>query len=489
MEVTILGYILIPVAVGLFFRSRRELLYVFVFFAPFSAAAVINFSSPSFGLQPGYLFGMLYIARAVIDHVTGGGTPTFDRARLKQLLPFWLFLIVALLSMVMIPLRGLATVTRPSGATELLHLSMQNATQFGYLLFTISVLTTIAAERLSSSELRRILRIFVGAGIFACLWGWFEVFTFFVGGIEYPEFLFNNSVSFKQAVGTVFSLIGVRRLSSIAPEPSMLARFLLVPCFIVIYDYFRSGVLYSKQTALWISALFVITLLACASSTGYVGIAAGFGLLIFLHARDHVRSFLHPEAIKRLLVAFGSTVVLALFFGAISFVVAQQVLGLGVEDIVTLFDLLIGSKLESGSANTRIGGGLQALNLLAQFPLFGAGWGSHRSFDLVTYVLGNTGFIGFSIFVYSHAAALRRGLVVGWQLDLKRKKIEQEGVHGPMLRGIVLGLAVMLFAKSISEPDILFLDQWVLLGLLITGTVRAVRQLHNKTAAERGVGA
>jgi hypothetical protein len=49
-----------------------------------------------------------------------------------------------------------------------------------------------------------------------------------------------------------------------------------------------------------------------------------------------------------------------------------------------------------------------------------------------------------------------------------------------MLRGIVLGLGVMLFAKSISEPDILFLDQWILLGLLITGAVTAMHRLHER---------
>jgi hypothetical protein len=480
MEVTILGYVLIPLAVGLFFRSRQDLLYVFVFFAPFSAAAVINFSSPSFGLQPGYLLGMFYVARAIIDHVAGGGTLKFDRARLKQLLPFWLFLAVALLSLIVIPIRGLATVTRPSGATELLHLSTQNVTQFGYLLFTISVMTTIAAERLSTSELRRILRIFVGAGVFACFWGWFEVFTFLVSGVEYPEYLFNNSVSFKQAVGTVFSLIGVRRLSSIAPEPSMLARFLLVPCFIVMYDYFRSGVLYAKKTSLWMSALFVLTLLACASSTGYVGLVVGFGLLILLTARDGGRSFLNLEVLRRLVSAFGGVVVMLFFFGAISFVIAQQVLGLSISDIVTLFDLLVGSKLESGSATVRIQGGRQALDLLGQFPLLGAGWGSHRSFDLVTYVLGNTGLVGFVLFSYGHATVARYGLSAGWYLDRARSALNLRGIHGPMLRGIVLGLGVMLFAKSISEPDILFLDQWILLGLLITGAVTAMHRLHER---------
>jgi len=476
MSVTTIGLVLIPLGLLLFARSRKELLLVTVFFAPFSASAVVNFSSPTFGLQPGYLFGILYIARATVDHIVKGGGIGVDRLRLKMLTPFWLFVGIAALSIVAIPLRGFAIVTRPSGVSEVLFLSGQNITQFGYLVFMTMVLTAVATERLRTEDLKRILRVFIGAGIFACIWGWFEVSTFLVSGIEYPRFIFNNSVSFAQNVGTVFSLVGIRRISSIAAEPSMLARFLLVPCFIVIYDYFRGGVLYAKQTSLGFSILFVVTLLACASSTGYVGLAAGFGGLVLLSARDRVRSFLQPEAIRRLLIAAGGTLALGLFLLGAAILVARTILGLSFEDMYTLFDLLVLSKLESGSASTRIGEGLQALELWSKFPFFGAGWGSHRSFDLVTYVLGNTGLIGFLVFAYSHVNVMKKGLSIGWHLD-----VNEGNPRGPIFRSVVLGVGVLLFAKSVAEPDIIYLDQWILLGLLITGASAGERQLRAST--------
>lgn len=474
MEVTILGYFLIPVAVVLFFRSRRELLYALAFFAPFSASAVINFLSPTFGLQPGYLFGMLYVVRSLIDHVVKGGEFAFGRVRAKLLLPFWLFVLVAVLSIVLIPLRGFAIVDRPAGGAVPLSFGMQNVTQFGYLLFVIIILTAVATERFSKNELRRVIRIFVGSGVFACLWGWFEVSTFLIGGFEYPKFIFNNSVSFSQKAGVVFSTVGIRRISSIAPEPSMLARFLLVPCFITIHDYFRGGELYAKKTSLQISTLFVITLLACASSTGYVGLAAGFGGLVLLTVGGRVRSFLQPKVIRRLFIISGATLALVGFLLGVAILAARAILGLSFSDMYTLFDMLILSKLESGSANTRIAGGLQALGLLSNFPFFGAGWGSHRSFDLITYILGNTGLIGFLVLVYSHIKVMRKGLSVGWLLDVKRGES-----RGPILRSVVLGMGVMLFAKSISEPDILYLDQWILLGVMITTSVTGERLLNS----------
>ena len=473
MEITTIGYFLIPAGLSALFLSRRALMYGLVLLAPFSASAVVNFSSPTFGLQPGYLFGVFYIIRATIDHIVKGGGVGIDRTRLKQIIPFWLFVGIAALSIVAIPLRGFAIVTRPSGVSEPLFLSGQNITQFGYLVFMTTVLTAVATERLRRDDLKRVLRVFIGAGIFACIWGWFEVSTFLVGGVEYPRFIFNNSVSFAQNVGTVFSLVGIRRISSIAAEPSMLARFLLVPCFIVIYDYFRGGVLYAKQTSLGFSILFVLTLLACASSTGYVGLAAGFGGLVLLSTRDRVRSFLQPEAIRRLLIAAGGTLTLGLFFLGIAILAARTILGLSFSDMYTLFDILVLSKLESGSASTRIGGGLQALELWSKFSFFGAGWGSHRSFDLITYVLGNTGLIGFLVFAYSHVNVMKKGLSTGWHLD-----VNEGDPRGPILRSVVLGVGVMLFAKSVAEPDIIYLDQWILLGVLITGASAGERQLR-----------
>lgn len=473
MEVTILGYFLIPTAVVLFFRSRLELLYALVFFAPFSASAVINFLSPTFGLQPGYLFGMLYIVRSVIDHVVKEGKIGFARERARLLLPFWLFVVAAVLSIVVIPLRGFAIVDRPSGVTEPLSFGTQNVTQSGYLLFGAIILTAVATEHLREKEFKQLVRIFVGAGVFACLWGWFEVSTFLMGGVEYPKFIFNNSISFDQKAGVVFSAVGVRRISSIAPEPSMLARFLLVPCFITIHDYFRGGELYGKKTSFQLATLFVITLLACASSTGYVGLAAGFGGLVLLTVGDRVRSFLQPTAIRRLFITAGGTIALGSFLLGVAILAAWAILGLSFSDMYTLFDILILSKLESGSASTRIEGGLQALGLLSKFPFLGAGWGSHRSFDLITYVLGNTGLIGFLLFAYSHIKVMRKGLSIGWHLN-----VNGDDSWGSILRSVVLGVGVMLFAKSVSEPDILYLDQWILIGILITTVVTGERLLH-----------
>ncbi|MBE2935976.1 hypothetical protein HPJ99_12705 [Anoxybacillus flavithermus] len=67
MEITIMGYLLIPIGIFLLFLKKDYLLYFVVFFSGFTGSSVINFSSITFSLQPSYYFGMLYLIKHLID--------------------------------------------------------------------------------------------------------------------------------------------------------------------------------------------------------------------------------------------------------------------------------------------------------------------------------------------------------------------------------------------------------------------------------------
>src|SRR3546814_11446570 len=66
---TLTGLILIPIALVAIFMPWRYCLIALLVFSPLSAAAVVN--AGNFGLQPGYFFGLLVVARTFTEMLIG----------------------------------------------------------------------------------------------------------------------------------------------------------------------------------------------------------------------------------------------------------------------------------------------------------------------------------------------------------------------------------------------------------------------------------
>jgi hypothetical protein len=454
MSITPVGLLLITLGLVLALRrSPLGLLLLLVFFAPFTATAVVNFSNPPFGLQPAYFFGILLMIRLVWN-MASGMSLELEPVQLRVVAPLFLLLAVGVVSIGLVPLYASDTlVTRPSGAVEKLVLTGENLTQIVYLAFVVLLTVTISVLRLDVNKVRLVLRTFVLSGICVAIWGWLQVGLDLVG-LPYPDELFNNSASFSQLFGQRLPGIGIKRMTSVAPEPSMLARFLIVPLMIALHSLLVGGTRVLDRRSAAVTATFLaFTMIMTMSSTGILG------LLVVMVVLGVYGFYVRPVSAWRLdlrrllpvLVVAPAAALLTALFG----------LGITLEQLRLGLDMLVFGKLETLSGQGRVAGALAALDLFATHPIFGVGWGSNRSFDLVTNILSNVGIIGFGLLAWIHLAVLVP------TIQSARRLRGAGHTAGPfVLEAAALALLALLGGKVLSEPNITNLDQWILIGVL-----------------------
>lgn len=462
MSVGLVGFVLIPLGlVAAVARSSRPLLYLTIFFAPFTATAIVNFST--FGIQPAYYLGLLLILRQVWAASRSGGW-TMLRSQVACIAPFGLFLVAALASIALIPFYGRGImVWRPSGLMAELTLSGENFTQFMYLVFVVTLMAAVASMRLTPDEIRRAVLVLLGSALFVAGWGWIQV-GFHQVGIEYPDELFNNSLSFAQLYGQQIAVAGIKRMSSVAPEPSMLARFLLIPTFISYYAVFEgTGQIVNRAAALGLAAFFTLTLVATTSSTAFVGLAIGvvlFGVVVLVRMRRLAREGAGGHPIGRLIL-LGVTV--GIVVPVLLLLIAQWRLGLGLAELDEVLSILVVGKLETTSGQNRLSGAAAGLRLFLTHPVLGVGWGSNRTFDVTTNVLAATGLVGALSLAWGHIAVFLRS----YQLSDRLRRAGRPLLFRPV-EALIIGLGAAVVGKMISEPGLTTLDHWLILGILIS---------------------
>lgn len=226
MEITILGYFLIPVAVLLFIIKPDALFYLMVFFSTFLAAAVINIEPITFGLQPSYLFGIFWIIHLVFKYIRM--PPALDRKARGYLILLGTVWTVVLYSL-NLPLifKDRILVHGPSDVwgNKPLELSVSNFTQFLYLTFMLLVTAFTMLEAVDIGKMVKALKALLFSMAFAIVWGFLQMFCYYTGK-EYPYYLFNNNIGYAQLWNqTVGSL---PRITSIFTEPAAYSSILLM---------------------------------------------------------------------------------------------------------------------------------------------------------------------------------------------------------------------------------------------------------------------
>jgi len=450
LEVTPIGWILLPLGIACFFFAPNGLYPLMVFFVPFSATAVVNIGSgdSASGVQATIFFGALWMAREFPKFFRARNSPIGQNLRQPSTHLRW-FLLVAILSLIMpIWINGHVYIDDPEFSngfsnSEPLVFRLRNITQIIYLLYGILLAVLVAFRNSTLRQLLASVRIFLISAIFVSAWGFLQFFCSLLN-VTYPAFIFNSSAT-GSAQGYLDQLedLGITRVSSVATEPSTLAACLLVAFVLVLFSVTRDLTVISKRWDRFALVVIFGALMISTSTTAYLGLAAV--LVIYLAFLKHTNFLRRKHIVALVALAAFIALTIALFSPA--------------RDI---FISLVVSKGETYSGIARAYSVALAAQYFLQYPILGLGWGSVTSHDLVFKLLSNTGLLGFSAFSFFLVSLLRRL----WRGS------RMAGTGNPEWQwwsACLLGACVVLvFTNATAGFDFVFEYLWFLLGLAMS---------------------
>jgi hypothetical protein len=462
MEISPMGWLLIPCGVFLFIFSRELLFYTFIFFVPFSASTVLNVDSlVRFGLQPGYFFALLWFLKISISSLYSNKLhfPSLSFVYLYPIIIFWFIALVSL-SMPII-LEGNVLVHYPwTEGWYFTRLELQGGhfTQFLYLTFVVLVVISICIEVRTREKLYKAIRILLISGTVVSLLGlWQSLGDHF--GVPFPAGIFSNNIKFYLGYEQVAfeAVSGFNRMSSVAPEPSILASYFLwiFPLFFMLMVRKDTAVKVKKLYMYLTLFLFFISLVLTLSTTALAGIIFNFFLLLGYVDNG---GFLKLGVIKK---RFRLLFYLVMFVCLVAFTAwaVGSSLGINFSMLKDLFINLTINKTKNLSGIERSEGVAQGINIFLQYPLLGVGWGSNRTFDFSTTILSNTGALGFAAFVF---------FIVNLLIKLSRiARYSGYVSYRNLATAFSVSIISGMFSLFTASPDIIFLVIWTILGLTI----------------------
>ncbi len=382
---TPLGYILLPIGLLGLLLSTKWLYRLFIFWTLFSASSAINVGEGEKGsaLQVWMFFGSLWLLRLILEHIPAFSF-SIDRRVLRPCLWVTAFLFVGVLSLIMpLYINGKLVIASPYLMDDFgapLYLTWHNVTQLLYLVFGVTITICVAHYNLSDEQRHETERTILLSAIFVAIWGLFQ-FVCNVTGISYPDYIFNNSASpFALGFSQTLEIVGVRRISSVALEPSVFAQTLVALLPLTLPAWIGRGRILSVALDRLSTVLFLIMLILSTSSTAYLGILILAILLLFVLLRTHTISLARATVLV-----------------ACAVVVIVSVVVLSVSAFPMLRDVANSTLLDKSATYS----GLErmmtielAYGYFVRYPLLGVGWGSAVSHDLIVMLLSNVGIIG-----------------------------------------------------------------------------------------------
>jgi hypothetical protein len=441
MELTYTGVALLALFAFVMLRVRNGTLYLLAFFVAFASTAIINLPASTFSVTPYHILGGILIGFAILRWTS---TP-LNGEQLDVGSPFfWMMAFVAMLLGSMFDL----ALTRGIG----LGIFLQSAILLLGLLVSWAV-----AEGISSAEVaRRVVVIYLWGGMFAALWGVYQWLCLNLG-LTYPSEIFNNSISesaalFDQALKETTFV--VYRISSVATEPSSIARFLIsvLVIAIVLIGEGVGRVPFGRWYIYIISGVIALS----TSTTGVLGLIIVFGLTLLLYGRRFLRD-----------------IAVIAVFGIVILLLSPEVAAIASK--VTL------EKSQSGSFDVRMTSMLNGLRAFTDAPLFGHGWGWFKSGtetvlinDLIFKFLSSVGLFGFSLFVlYVGVGVLGAWKAVG-RIGMRLSapgSSDADRATGQFMRAatfaLMLSLLVCLFLDALASFYYYTGVFWFLFGSMV----------------------
>jgi O-antigen ligase len=292
--------------------------------------------------------------------------------------------------------------------------------------------------------------VYSWSALVVCGWGFVQLGTYYLN-VPYPAFLFNSSSSNGASLyQSEYAALHIKRLASVAVEPSVLAQYLLTVLPFLLLRIMGDRPLLSRRWDKAVAGVVIITVLLTTSTSGYVG-------LIVLGAMLAVYSF--RTGMLRVSHVVSTVIVGALL---LILVMTSQKIGEFVSSDVF-------GKLDTYSGLERSGSIQTAFMYFRQYPILGIGWGSVVSHDLVVKLLSNTGVIGFTAFV------LFMGSVFGRLRQANA--LYRNSLHDIVGRldvvGCAIGLSVLIVLNLITEFSYVFGHLWFLLALSLASFLAA----------------
>jgi hypothetical protein len=456
---TVTGLVMIPLGLLIILLPWRYSLLAFPAFSIMNSAGVVNVGS--FGLLPGYFFGMLVVARTAVEIVL---LPTPLNAHvIRWLTPLFLFTMICFVSIwVGLTFFQGKIMVISSEAGFNLNLAQpytfqrQNLTQPFYLVLNLAIVYALAHQvaRLAPGQIAATLhRGVIYAILFASAVSIWEMAGFYYGVPFFASF-FHSNVGYEEAHGQV--LFGnILRVSGPFSEPSVLAYRFAGFVLYAWYVYLRRP----STRAMGILLLCVTMMLASTSTSAY----ATLGVFVLLMVKDlAVKVATGPTQIRLSMHHVGVAALLGIAaLGALVFIQSYWY------EINNVLTRMVVEKHHSGSFAQRTGAEMLALDILIQTGGIGIGLGGHRPSTLIMALLSNTGIAGFLIYSFFLFQLLRPRQAACAEVDLQP------------YRWMTIG---MLLVGMISSPAINSLALAMSFGMII-GALVAKRQ----PAADRPV--
>jgi hypothetical protein len=435
VKITATGPFLAVLAIYLLLRAPQRLPYFVVFFAPFSATAIVNFTGLSYksggvGLTPAMLFLLCYFV-SLAAYGSALRSVVVSKGLLIQMLLIGVFVLLLLVS------------TAVNGLTE--GLTPFEVTQTIYVLLGFAATVTLSFEFCRDGAIERCVRTAKAAAVFTSAWGILQVACYY-SGVPYPSFMFNNSLS---DFADMFDQYGEGfvRIASVAVEPSFFAASLL---HFVSFGITVLVIEPRVRTRGWIAAVAfcTVTLLLCTSTTGYFGLAVLAAILLI---RFPVRSIAPAAGTAAL---FGLAVV-------------------SIPKLATMVASATIEKNQTGSFRDRTQGSVEAFRMFIEHPLLGSGWGAGSNANAITVMLANVGALGTTAFLIACLATL-------FELQ-SRRSANRTGPHWRLAAyaaGVQNALIVAFACAVSSGIKYVVLDDWYFwaLGIAIASRLTATVQ-------------
>lgn len=376
MELTFIGVIFVPLAIILLFLDIKYLFIATFISSTFTATGVIKFTFLEESMAAFYLFGGMLILKTV--YLIIRRKYKFEMKTMANSLGF--FVLVCGISIIY-PLffsKGVL-VHKPSGVRESLFFSLQNITQFMYLLFAYLIyICTVTYYKNSKIDEVKIINLFRIAIITVISLGIIQIII--------PNEIFD--MVFRDNYGMIYSNY---RMSSVNNEASFFALFItpMMGFFLINYIFKREiiDLIIVIVTLILIkfhgSSSFILGSLTIIGCFFVYGIINYKQVLVKIRNRNKKRDWITYISIGICIIA-----------------------GLLLKDYLLMFIGKLSGSGESGSIRTKMF--IENIKIFYRFSITGVGFGSVRSTDLLSTWLVSVGLLGIIPYIYYNIKTLKK---------------------------------------------------------------------------------